>query len=127
MKKSYQTVFEAGKGNALQACVASIFDENLENVPNFIEGISYADAIADYVQKEYQLTFVKIFLQDGQLDFNVQHAPLVLAAGKSPRGNFKHVVVGKIINKQIELVHDPYPDANGLEGEPVWIGLFVKI
>lgn len=127
MKKVYQTVFESGKGNALQAGVASIFDKELDEVPNFLEFPSYADAIADYVQKQFDLTFVKFKLPNGILDFSVKHSPLVLAAGKSPRGNFKHVIVGKIVDNEIELAHDPYPDGNGLDGKPSWIGLFVKI
>jgi len=126
MKKVYQTETAAGKGNALQACVASIFDKNLEEVPNFIEFKSYAVAIADYAHQHFELTFVKINLPNGEMDFEVQNSPLVLAAGKSPRGNFKHVVVGKIIGKQIELAHDPYLNGEGIEGSPSWIGMFVK-
>lgn len=127
MKAVYQTETAAGKGNALQACVASIFEQALEEVPNFIEFPSYADAIANYVQSNFDLTFVKINLPNGEMDFEVKHSPLVLAAGKSPRGNFKHVVVGKIIGKQVELEHDPYENGGGLEGNPVWIGMFVKV
>ncbi len=57
MIKRHQTVFEAGKGNALQACVASIFDLEMEQVPNFITAPSYANAIADFVQQHFGLTF----------------------------------------------------------------------
>ena len=125
-RKVYQTEFEKNKGNALQACIASIFDQTIDEVPNFIEFSSYAEGIADFVQKHFQLTFVKINLPKGELDFEVKHVPLVLAAGKSPRGNFKHVVVGQIIGKKVELVHDPFPNGEGIEGNPVWIGMFVK-
>ena len=31
------------------------------------------------------------------------------------------------VDKKIELVHDPYPNGTGLNGLPVWIGLFVRI
>ena len=127
MKQVYQTIFEAGKGNALQACIASIFDKSLEETPNFLSFKSYADAIADFVQVHKGLTFIKFNLPHGALDFDVKHQPLVLAAGKSPRGNHKHVVVGKIVGRKIELVHDPYPDGMGLEGSPIWIGFFVMI
>ncbi|MGB0983621.1 MAG: hypothetical protein ACPG19_06245 [Saprospiraceae bacterium] len=126
IKKVYQTEFEANKGNALQACVASIFGETIENVPNFIESDNYANAISDFVYTNYGLTFVKILLNKDELDFPVQHETWILAAGKSPRGNFKHVVVSKIVDKKITLLHDPYPNANGLLGAPNWIGLFVK-
>ena len=125
-KKVYQTEFKKNKGNALQACIASIFDKEIDDVPNFIEFPSYAEEIEDFVQQNFQLTFVKINLPNGELDFEVKHAPFVLAAGKSPRGNFKHVVVGQIIGKIVQLAHDPFPDGSGIEGTPVWIGMFVK-
>ena len=99
----------------------------MEEAPNFIEYPSYADAIADYVQTAFGLTFVKFNLSSDELDFSVKHAPLILAAGKSPRGNFKHVIVGKIVGKKVGLAHDPYPNGTGLDSEPSWIGLFVKI
>ena len=70
---------------------------------------------------------MKINLPNGKLDFEVKHVPLVLAAGKSPRGNFKHVVVGQVVGKTVELAHDPFPDGEGIEGAPVWIGMFVKV
>jgi hypothetical protein len=126
IKRNYQTVFEANKGNALQACVASIFGASMDNVPNFIEADNYADAIADFVYTNYGLTFVKFSQNKNELDFKVQNETWILAAGKSPRGNFKHVVVSKIVDKKITLLHDPYPDGEGLVGAPNWIGLFVK-
>ena len=126
LRKIYQTEFEKNKGNALQACIASIFDKAIDEVPNFIELPNYADGISDFVQQNFQLTFVKINLPNGVLDFEVKHNPLILAAGKSPRGNFKHVVVGCIVGKTIELAHDPFPNGEGIEGAPAWIGMFVK-
>lgn len=37
MNKTYQTVVDKGKGNCMQAAIASLFDKSLEEVPNFIE------------------------------------------------------------------------------------------
>jgi hypothetical protein len=37
MIKNYQTIVDAGKGNCMQAAVASLLDMPLEKVPNFIE------------------------------------------------------------------------------------------
>lgn len=126
IKKNYQTIFEANKGNALQACVSSIFGMSMDDVPNFIEADNYADAIADFVYVNYGLTFVKIIANKEDLDFSVKNETWILAAGKSPRGDFKHVVVSKIIDKKITLLHDPHPDGQGLVGAPNWIGFFVK-
>jgi hypothetical protein len=37
MKKVYQTIVDKDHGNCMQAVVASLFNLNLEDVPNFIE------------------------------------------------------------------------------------------
>lgn len=37
MKKVYQTIIDIGHGNCMQAAIASLFDLELEEVPNFIE------------------------------------------------------------------------------------------
>ena len=38
MVRHLQTIFEHGKGNALQACMATMLSvETLDSVPNFIE------------------------------------------------------------------------------------------
>jgi|EP01047_Picozoa_sp_COSAG01_P067476 hypothetical protein len=36
MRPVEQTVFGAGAGNALQACIASMLEMDLDSVPNFI-------------------------------------------------------------------------------------------
>jgi hypothetical protein len=37
MKKVYQTIIDQNKGNCMQAVMASLFNKDLEEVPNFIE------------------------------------------------------------------------------------------
>jgi hypothetical protein len=37
MKKVYQTIVDENMGNCMQAAIASLFNKNLEDVPNFIE------------------------------------------------------------------------------------------
>ncbi len=41
MNKVYQTVVDKGHGNCMQAAMASLFDKNLDDVPNFIEYESF--------------------------------------------------------------------------------------
>jgi hypothetical protein len=128
VSKVYQTDFSAGKGNALQACIASILEHPLDLVPNFIESPDgYHRAIHDYLSKNGGHTLVKTLLPNGEMDFESFGEPLVLAAGKSPRGDHKHVMVGKIIGKQIVMAHDPHPHGTGLDGKPQWVGFIVKL
>lgn len=37
MKEVYQTIIDKVHGNCMQAAIASLFDDELDNVPNFIE------------------------------------------------------------------------------------------
>eukprot|EP00732_Lithocolla_globosa_P007569 Lithocolla_globosa_v1_NODE_9827_length_664_cov_4.638752.p1 type:complete len:152 gc:universal NODE_9827_length_664_cov_4.638752:559-104(-) len=128
----YQTNFSPGQGNALQACVASIFQLPLEDVPNFIEHPKgYQTGIQQWLDQQTSgLAFLKISLDErGGLVFPVHSPVTCLLAGKSPRGEFKHVVVAKINPDQLipELVFDPHPDAQkkGVEGTDGWVSLFV--
>lgn len=48
MKKVYQTIVDPGHGNCMQAAFASLFDDELENVPNFVEIERWHLAMKDY-------------------------------------------------------------------------------
>lgn len=125
MTPVYQTDFSPARGNALQACVASIFNEDLANVPNFIEAPDYLFALNQWLAKR-ELVFLKVALADGELAFETPKA-VCLLAGPSPRGDFKHVIVARTAGKGFESMHDPHPDAAGLAGPPVWAGFFVQV
>ncbi|MCR9143019.1 MAG: hypothetical protein NXI24_12265 [bacterium] len=146
MRRIHQTDFSAARGNALQACFASIFDLGLADVPNFLEaaeqaGVNYLEIVDDWLA-ERGLVFLKIGLPKaaeqgrvaGSLEFPAGPAVCVLA-GPSPRGDFKHAVVGRVqpgsdkddptaIGTDFTILHDPHPDDTGLAGPPVWVGFF---
>ena len=113
-----QTDTSAGSGNALQACVASILNLPLDQVPNFIHAPQgYETAIADFA-RERKVLARKVLMNDlhvQELD-NEKVVPVgawVILRGKSPRGSFGHVVVAQIERSkpsmQFKIVHDPYP------------------
>lgn len=129
VSKVYQTDFTFSKGNALQACVASIFNKKLEEVPNFIESKpSYIEGINNWlVENGYKLKFQKILVDEGQeLEFNDLAVSFILVTGKSPRGDHKHVIVGEQNDKKINYLHDVHPDESMIEGSVIWIGIFTK-
>lgn len=60
MKKVFQTVVDKNKGNCMQAAIASLFNKDLNDVPNFIEYVNWYEMIENYVKSEgYE--FVDIF------------------------------------------------------------------
>ena len=51
MKKIYQTVVDEHKGNCMQAAIATLFQKELEEVPNFIEHDGWFKPFYDFIHK----------------------------------------------------------------------------
>ena len=131
-----QDDFRPGRGNALQACVASLFGLELEDVPNFItlpEG--YEKAIRAFCAAR-RVTCEKMAVEDIPETFDGR---MCILRGASPRGYFGHVVVARYVgscdtslhkmvltgNGAFRLVHDPHPEGTFLdEGEGCGWALF---
>eukprot|EP00536_Pseudo-nitzschia_multiseries_P007892 jgi/Psemu1/305310/fgenesh1_kg.191_\ len=137
-RKIFQDDFRPGKGNALQAAVASIYDLELIEVPNFVEFPGgYESAIHIFCRDRNHVCFKVKIDEENKVD-EEHDGRLCLLRGKSPRGDFGHVVVArrKKLNKdtvpddeEFEMIHDPHPDETFLdEGEPFgWCMFFVPI
>jgi len=112
--KIYQDDFSPAKGNALQACVASLFGETLKDVPNFIDlDVGYEQGIREYVTANSKYTVVKQRHQDTA---GTDVGKLCILRGKSPRGDFGHVIVARIEqSRRFQMIHDPHPDATFLD------------
>jgi len=125
-----QTDFTPSKGNALQACVATVLGLELDDVPNFIaqEGDLY-ESLRNFLST-HGLGFMKINLnEDGTLPFAPgADSTLCLVAGQSPRGSHKHVVVAEIPSFALKPVpvFDPHPSNDFLQSF-IWVGLFVAL
>lgn len=109
MKPIMQTKFGDVEGNCFAACIASLFEMALDDVPDF-------SCIQDKDGKPvHWLTAVDKWLWDRGMvmrvalpDFYPENC-YYLAWGKSPRG-FEH----SVICYNGELKHDPHPDGTGL-------------
>ena len=130
----HQTDFTAGSGNALQACVASLFALPLDTVPNFIElAEGYAEGIKAFVAGSFAPRKVAVGgtpdgsgtapaaggdSAHGSLPLPASDAArLCLLRGTSPRGSFGHVVVARVTQcapPVFEYVCDPHPDGTFL-------------
>lgn len=105
MKPIDQTIFGAPLGNCVQACIASIFELSLEDVPNFMERPNgeWLDSLYDFLEK-YDLE--PLFLEAN--DSFVPRGYYIIQ-GDTPRG-IGHSCIG-FAGK---LVHDPHPSKVGL-------------
>mmetsp|Transcript_7193 Transcript_7193/g.16256 ORF Transcript_7193/g.16256 Transcript_7193/m.16256 type:complete len:149 (-) Transcript_7193:331-777(-) len=120
-RKVFQDDFRPGRGNALQAAVASIFGLELSDVPYFVElPEGYESAIRSF-SHDRNRSCIKIRLDDGvQLD-EKYGGRLCLLRGKSSRGDFGHVVVARrdndksLVVGEFQMMHDPHPDETFLD------------
>ena len=117
-----QTKFEE-MGNCMQACVASIFNLPLDEVPDFVnENTDWYGAFEMWLIKRYSLFPIMMVLKDGpNATMGQSLYGYYLVSGKSPRGR-RHMCVAKYGR----IIHDPHPDETELlEKEDVII--FAKI
>ena len=91
-------------GNCLQACIASICEMELHEVPHFaaLPDESWFETMCNWLyERGYAFE-----------DYDTVHDTdkYMLAIGPSPRGTFHAVVY-----KDGQLVHDPHPSKDGIE------------
>jgi hypothetical protein len=134
----FQTVVDAGRGNALQACVATALGvRDLSLVPNFIEAPDYMASLSGFLELNVpRLAFVKVDLskllqpdpgQSSRLSLSTAPGTLCVLVGRSPRGEHKHCVLGRVAEDgcTIKVVHDPFPQGGGVVAPYSWAGFFV--
>jgi hypothetical protein len=116
-KTVHQDNFDPGRGNALQAVIASIFGLALKEVPNFIElPIGYEAAIKSFCSTGgVESTKIKLTSDHDLNQISNYDGKLCCLRGKSPRGDFGHVVVARLDGDRFEFVHDPHPDGTMLD------------
>lgn len=142
MKKVYQNmfVFTHGTGNRFSAALASLLELDLAEVPNFVpvHNGQWLEACQEWLSSR-NLTLLRIILpetfpvnhyEEGkEIRFRELNYPvLCIASGKSPRGSFHHSVVGNVFGlANFELLHDPHPEGNGLDGLPAYFDFILPL
>lgn len=123
MKPVQQTVFKKTLGDCFRACVASIFEFPIEEMPNFWEQTQDGEKFWELTNKwmlnlGYKCVSFQIKKQD-QCEFN---RILCVACAKSPRGDEDHAVVWRD-----GLVYDPHPSQAGLTEYPDTFTFFIPL
>ena len=128
----YQTIIDPGKGNCMQAAIASLFELPLEAVPNFVElnnphgvlmqfaldkGYNMLGSLYNYPGSEYS-TIHKLKEDDELIGINGFFYASVfspkyydVSKGKNRLAQITHAV---LIDKNYNIVHDPNPNNKGL-------------
>ena len=110
-----QTIIDSKNGNCLAACVASILEIGIDDVPN-PHGAGWFERWQEFLV-DYGYQMVSIDVSNG-----IVPAEYHIISGKSLSGDWYHCVVGH----QGKIIFDPNPNTNGLETEEYW-DIFVPI
>jgi len=120
MRPVDQTRFGAPDGNCMEACVASILELELDEVPDLaILGNGWYDTLVDFLAR-FDLEPLELDAQKARKIWVPTGFHII--SGKSLRGNFLHAVVGL----GGKMVHDPHPDRGGLAREEQWTVFVVR-
>ena len=106
MKPVLQTVCDAERGNCLSACLASILELALEEVPNFAgarPGMFWIQ-VNHWLQKR-GLRALIVLPKHVVMDAGA----LYIANGVSPRG-----VRHSVVCEDGRMIHDPHPEGGGV-------------
>lgn len=126
MKKVYQQNVSNVNGDCMRAAIASLFDEEIENVPNFIEnGTEWWNIFENYFKskgyKEVTYLYNPVmwpgvlpeFSLDRINDFKGVNGIFygsVCSPTYNPNGDLSGITHAVLIDKNFNIVHDPNPN-----------------
>lgn len=106
MKPVFQDKFGYGKGNCLAACIASILEVPLSDIPEPKISLNNWWLLNTWLfDQGYVLAWVR-----GTGEINVDSPGYYIANGMSPRG-LRHSVIWS----KDGLIHDPHPEGGGID------------
>ena len=105
MNKVFQDNTQDGSGNCMSACVASLLDLTIEEVPNFRLAEDPWNALQEWLA-EMGLCAIQVQAVPDLFRFPDIH---FIVSGKSPRRNGLHAIVAKNQGGEMIPVHDPFP------------------
>lgn len=123
MKKFDQEILENGIGDCFKACVATIFQRPMDEVPHFVRR-SGDDWFADFekwLRDQYQMSALLVRLDDFEHGAVTSFPEgLFILSGVSPRSTQEddaeryHCVAMAGNESGWELFHDPFPSREGV-------------
>lgn len=108
-------------GNCFAACIASILELDIEDVPNFSESITWLWEVNDWL-KQYGLYYLDFNLYDDMRSEISVYFGYHILTGDSLRG-CRHSVVAKAG----KMIHDPHPSRDGLIGDKFGYGFIISL
>ncbi|HXG85964.1 MAG TPA: hypothetical protein VNI84_18225 [Pyrinomonadaceae bacterium] len=143
MKPVYQKIIDVGRGDCFSACLASLLEMPLEDVPNFRaletdnpNGDNMTKLACGWLHRHFNLSLITIYngleLKTGA-DIRVTNAfpgTPCIACVKSPNfENANHSVCGEIDEQGMNFVltHDPNPNGKPISSRPLFLQFLVPM
>ena len=124
MKPVDQTETRLTLGDCSRACIASIFEFPIKEMPNFWESTQdvseFWKMTNEWMKKRFGMICFTVFVNDGH-EYLLKDV-LCIALGKQERNGEDHAVVWRN-----HLIHDPHPSKAGLLDVPDTFTLFVPV
>lgn len=141
MKPVDQEIISKGDGDCFSACLASLLEIPLAQVPKFRrdypEPQDMMPPAREWLAKSYGFSLISLQMEDRDSDFMGSDIRIIgameetpcIAGGKSPNfENCNHAVVGTVDGLgNFTMTHDPSPAKKGIIGFPKHIYLFVPL
>jgi hypothetical protein len=107
---------EKDVGDCLSACVATLLDLPLDEVPVFVAEPYWYGAMVRWLDAR---GFALILLQfpPGTWPWHPPDDLPLIVGGQSPRGPWGHAVIGIWRGEAMEVLHDPHPSRDGIIGD----------
>jgi hypothetical protein len=126
MKKVYQTIFGVPNGNCFQACIASILECELKDLPNFMEDgpDSFGGNLKEWESVMPFKLFDVRFDNEESRDFSIKDLVLIATIDKMYGDDRAH----SVIMKNGKIIHDPMPGdkrSNRKISEPIYYTIFI--
>lgn len=124
-----QTIFGEGHGNCFAACLASILERPLDEIPNFCDvDLNPGDngewylAVDAWLEERFGLSVLTFSAAESKKQEAWYPRGYSILSGRSPRGEFDHSVVAL----DGDIVFDPHPNESGLMSRKDWIVFTVR-
>lgn len=127
MKPVMQKVYNSQRGDCFSACVASILELQLDDVPNFhdFDDKDFSDALDEWFN-DRGMVYLEFDLTIGDATEFISQLDMVYTIGtiRSPRARaIRHAVVCK----GGKIIHDPHPNQDGYNCELELLGFILPM
>jgi hypothetical protein len=127
MKPVTQTIFNAVRGNCFAACLASLLEVEIDQVPNIhdMDGDDWFYPLNRWLKENHSLVLLmveatayahKVWFPDG--------VPFIASCDGS--AGVRHAVVMEYQGMEAKILHYPFPGSGVVESGPIFMYFLVK-